>query len=316
MISFLKLIRLPNLLIMALSMYLMRWFLIIPSTSQTNFEFSLHPFHFFLLTLSVLLISAAGYIINDYFDISADLINKPKKIIINKKITRRQAILLHLFFSISGAGTGIYISYVAGSIWLSGIFLFAILLLWLYSASFQKIFLLGNFSIALLSALTPMLPWIFEVTSIHLFYHHSLFNFKALNHIFFFYFVFAFLITLIREIIKDMEDIEGDKMFGYQTLPVVSGLKSAKNMVMSISFLLLGFIVYFQLFLYSTFAFPVIFYLVCAVQMPMLALLYLIYKATLKKDFTRLSLLCKIIMLAGILSVPLIYYFCNCIPSC
>ena len=166
MLSYLKLFRFSNLLVIALSMYLVRYCIIKPILFFEELTLSLNNIDFLFLVLSVVMIAAAGYVINDYFDIRVDRINKPGKVIVGKKISRRKAMILHPILSFSGFIAGSYVAWKAGNLWLIFIFIFAILLLWFYTTKFQRRYLSGNVIIAFLSAFVIYMPWLFEYFSL------------------------------------------------------------------------------------------------------------------------------------------------------
>ncbi len=242
--------------------------------------------HFLLLIFSTLCIAAAGYIINDYYDVKIDAINKPKRIVVGKFVNRRQAMLAHLFLS----GLGVLIGFALG--WSIGfIHLGATLLLWGYSARLKQTFLIGNITIALLSATMVLVVAVFD---------------KVDNKAVWAYAAFVFLISIVREIIKDMEDVKGDATFDCRTLPIVMGIAGAKwflyFFILAFAITLLAGVIYRVHEVYFTA------YILLLVILPMGLLTYRIYQADRKKDFTRLSRLVKWIMLAGMLSMLLFRY--------
>lgn len=313
MIPFIKLIRIPNLLIIALTMYLVRYCLFIEyvmlgDTINNSIQigrylvwirFTLSNWDFFLLVFSTTLIAAAGYIINDYYDVKIDAVNKPEKVILGKSITKRTGIILYTVFNIAAIIIGFYLAVKIGKYNLGLINIFVCFLLWLYSKKYKKIFLLGNIIVAFLSALVPLItaffePTIYEKTG-------SIFRF-VLGYAF-----FAFFVSLIREIIKDIEDKEGDAEEGCKTMPVVIGMNKSKVVISFFIFMLmtlLGYIQYMQFKGDDKLSF---WYFLLAIQIPFVALLYMIIRAKAKNDFTQASLLTKGIMLTGILSMYIFY---------
>src|ERR1700747_2647931 len=148
MFAFLKLIRLQNLLVIAFTQYMMRWCLIYPILKTRGFELQFSNFHFFLLSLSTVMIAAAGYIINDYFDVRIDKVNKPEHLVIDKGVKRRVAMGAHMVINVIAILIGFYISHIIGNWKLGFIFFICALGLWLYSTSFKRQFLIGNIVIA------------------------------------------------------------------------------------------------------------------------------------------------------------------------
>lgn len=272
--SLLKLTRFGNLVIIGITQYFTAAFLVDRTTLDDG--------RLFLLSVSTVLIAAAGYIINDYYDVKIDYINKPERVVIGKNIPRRYAILFHVVLSGIGILIGLLLSWRIAALNVLSAFL-----LWLYSNNLKRLPFIGNFSVAFL---TGMSVWIVD-----LLYRHG----SALIVI---YASFAFFMTLVREIIKDMEDLKGDNTFGCRTLPIVWGLRRTK------------FVIYFIL---AVFALTVILinqfykalpleYFLIFLFIPLLILLYRLIRADTTRDFAALSTFCKIIMLLGILSMAFV----------
>ena len=277
MIGFLRLIRWPNLLIVILTQILTRNCLVIDT--------SLHPYDFCLLVLSTVLIAAAGYIINDYYDVKIDLINKPERVVIGKGITRRFAILFHTLLTASGVMIGFFIGWKVG-----GINLFCATWLWWYSNSLKRQPFIGNFSVALLTGLS-------------LFIINVLYEVNHLEVVI--YALFAFFMTLIREVIKDMEDLKGDNTFGCKTLPIIWGLRRTKFFIYAV----LAIFVIMVVMINQQYVMLPIYYFIIFLFAPLLWLLVRLIRADTVKDFYRLSQFCKVIMLLGILSMPFVNFF-------
>lgn len=278
--AFLNLIRFPNLVLVVLSQALVQACLL---TNGISWIKLLEP-SFWALTLSTALIAAAGYIINDYYDVKIDAINKPERMVVGKVIRRRRAMFAHLFLSFTGVAIGLWLSIPVGLINFG-----AVMLLWGYSARLKKMVLIGNIVIALLAASMLLVVAVYANT---------------LNKVTIGYAVFAFLISLIREIIKDMEDVKGDASFDCRTLPIVAGLRNTKRVLYPLAGLFLALIVAAILHSRTTIYFDS--YMVLLVLPPCIWLILKLTRADKKRDFTYLSNLNKVIMLAGILSMLLI----------
>lgn len=303
--ALLTLIRYPNLLYILLAIWLTQYGMVEPMVSHGLGQ-TLGWFHFTLLSLSIVCLAAAGYIINDYFDVNIDLVNKPDMVIIDRYINRRWAIGLHTLFNILGVGIGVYLSLKVGHAYL---FLFQVvssLLLWGYSTNYKRKVLSGNVIVSLLTACSILAPFVFQpgiwpqlayrTSDIPL----SLFQLGLA------YILFAFLISMIREIIKDLEDVPGDSKEGCRTLPIVYGLNAARDWVIALSLLLLILVLLFQgiFIVHNTWMLPV--YLLLTVDLPLILLIVRISKAVRSKDYKLLSRFVKVLMLAGILSILLL----------
>src|SRR5690554_266337 len=155
--AFFKLIRWTNLLIILLTQYFVWQFVIQPLNKWSEIPVFLNFPNFLILSCSTIFIAAAGYIINDYFDVKIDLINKPEKVIIEKIINRRAAIIWHSFLNFSGLGLSLFLALQLGNIWVWGIHVLCTILLWFYSTKFKREFVSGNILVALLTALTILI---------------------------------------------------------------------------------------------------------------------------------------------------------------
>ncbi len=272
--SLLRLTRFGNLLIIGLTQYFTAYFLVDTST--------ITDLNLFLLSTSTVLIAAAGYIINDYYDIKIDYINKPERVVIGKSIPRRFAILFHTIFSLSGVAIGYYLGWQIAIINFLSAFL-----LWWYSNNLKRLPFVGNFSIAFLTAMAVFI--------IALLYHGD-------NTLIIIYAFFAFFMTLVREIIKDMEDLKGDSTFGCQTLPIVWGFRKTKQFLYAVVFIFCMTVVILDI-LFT--ALPSI-YFILFLFAPLVWMVIRLYRADTVKEFKWLSNFCKIIMLLGILSMSLL----------
>lgn len=329
MYDFLKLIRFPNLLILAFTQYVIRWSMLAPYLAARRYElnnffqlkFQISEPDFFLLVLSTVLIAAAGYIINDYFDVRIDEVNRPSTNLVGKSIKRRVAMVCHMAFNIVGVLIGLYISWKydvfrAGSF----IFIAAPALLWFYSTSLKRQFLIGNIIIALLSGLIPLVGVIFELMTIARSLHDAQLSTELISRMHLIipayfavvYSLFAFLVTLIREIIKDIEDYEGDMQYGCKTLPIVMGISKAKSVVIGLGGVLFAGMAY-VLYKWSEVnalqetetesgSFPAYFfvYVIVMLMLPVIWMQVRIWNAKTKKDWRFLSGMLKYLMVAGV----------------
>ena len=244
-----------------------------------------HDVRLFLLSSSTIMIAAGGYIINDYYDVKIDLINKPERVVIGKGITRRFAILFHTLLTASGVMIGFFIGWKVG-----GINLFCATWLWWYSNSLKRQPFIGNFSVALLTGLS-------------LFIINVLYEVNHMEVVI--YALFAFFMTLIREVIKDMEDLKGDNTFGCKTLPIIWGLRRTKFFIYAV----LAIFVIMVVMINQQYVMLPIYYFIIFLFAPLLWLLVRLIRADTVKDFYRLSQFCKVIMLLGILSMPFVNFF-------
>jgi 4-hydroxybenzoate polyprenyltransferase len=267
---------------------------------------SLNHFHFSLLVLSSVLIAAAGYIINDYFDLNIDRINKPDRLIVQNIIKRRWAIAWHLVLSILGIGIGFYLDFTTHVTLLGFSNLICVVLLFLYSISLKKRLLSGNVIISLLTAWTVLVVTWCEA---RFFFNPADVNIHKITRITFLYSGFAFVISLIREAIKDMEDIEGDRRYSCKTMPIVWGINASKIYVatwMTMLILALGLMAIYMLQLHWWIA---MIYCVISIVLPSIMIFRKLFTAQTPKDFHTLSTMVKLVMFTGILSMIFFRYY-------
>lgn len=307
-ISFFKLIRWVNLLIMAATQYAVYYCLLKPAIKSAFVEPALNHQSFLLLCLSTVLIGAAGYIINDYYDIRIDQINKPEKVMIGKIMRRRIALALHIGISAIGLILAFLVAWSVGMPRLVFLHAIAALMLYKYSENYKRRFLSGNLMIALLTFLVVILPLAFETKA--MIQLNAIQPFVA-GYVFkavLVYALFAFLTTFIREVIKDAEDLAGDLDSNCRTLPILLGTRRTKN-------LLAGLIGIVEVSLLAIFYVQATgggaisaLYLLFAIMIPGLMTCWHILKAKDKSGFSKASTWLKLMMTGGILSMP-VYYF-------
>jgi 4-hydroxybenzoate polyprenyltransferase len=314
--SIFSLIRFQNLLIIAFTQYAMRYLIMDPLLPSDSFSLQFGNLQFALLVFSTILIAAAGYIINDYFDTRADLINKPKRVVVGVSISRKEAMILHMILNILGVGIGVYLAFYIGLPTLSLVFVLSTGLLWFYSTNYKKQFLVGNLIVAFLTALVPLMVVLFEIPLLNREYGELMIrydsNFSYLLAWVSAFSFFAFMTTLIREIIKDSEDLEGDNAYGMKTVPIVLGTFWTKVLVVIlISFTLTSLI--FLLFKHIFYSveppdFISLVYFSVFLFFPLILLAIQVLIARDKRGYRRASILIKLTMLSGILYSVLVFY--------
>lgn len=304
MISFLKLIRYKNLFMVLLTMILTKYAII------NSFPSAISDIQFILLIVSILCITASGYIINDIFDVKADKINKPNTLFIDKTISKRNALVVYYITSSLGLFIGIYAAYIKGNLYYSIFFISTIALLYWYSKSLKRVAIIGNLVIAFLTALTIFIVFIFEIKDTNAGSNlveaiANLFASIATTIAVFIYIIFAFFMTLIREIIKDIEDMKGDYALKMKTLPILIGIDRTKNIVLVISSLVFLFILLIlkEEILHLSLLF---WYIILFIIVPFALFLYKLFTSKTTKDFHLLSNIIKLVMFFGILSMSLI----------
>lgn len=296
--AFLRLIRTGNLLFIALTQLLIRYFLFVPQGAGI----SLSDLEYFLLVFATLCIAAAGYIINDVYDVEADKINKPGKLVIGRKIPERTANSIFIVLNVIGVGIGFYLANLIGHPGFSAIFIFTSALLYLYASYLKQIILAGNILISLLVGMVILLPGLFDLLPAITAENRGIQSllFSILLH----YAFFAFLINLLREMVKDQEDIKGDYNAGIKSLPIVLGVQRTNKLIFAVALLPLVAIVYY-IYMYLFENTGAVLYSLLFILGPLLYFLVQITTAEKKKDFSRLSLILKIILFFGLISIGL-----------
>ncbi|MFM2134758.1 MAG: hypothetical protein RL021_158 [Bacteroidota bacterium] len=303
MLTYLRLIRVPNLVLLALTFYLVRHCIVLPAfqveyNNTGNYPVHLSDFRFMLLTAATLLVAAAGYIINEVFDVTADAVNRPGTNPFESRLSKGSGRTAFYILGTAGAVMGFVAGADVPAPAIRLIHAFSVLSLWMYSSYYKRRLLSGNLLIALLSGLAVILTGLYETA----FYP----NMQVLLP----FSVFAFMVSLVREIIKDMEDLDGDERMQCKTLPIRFGIRTSKALVLS----LLASTVALQTWLLHTwFADSTVvtwWNVLLLFALPLAGLGYLIATGESSKDYHFASLYTKGYMLLGILSIlPFWYYF-------
>jgi 4-hydroxybenzoate polyprenyltransferase len=293
--AFFRMIRWPNLVFIVITQLLFYYCIcrtVYPEGTQM---------HIAGLVVASVFIAAAGYIINDYFDLNIDQVNKPDKNVINTVISRRWAIVWHLTLSVAG----IVITWfsVSHQKWfLVPANFAAVLLLWFYSTSLKRKAIVGNIAISVLTAWTILILFFAQVPLSGAVQSHDERTVKFFR-LAFLYAGFAFIISLIREAVKDIEDIEGDRRYGCRTFPIVAGILPVKVYITVWLIVLIASLIILQLYILQFGWWLAIVYAVLFIIIPLCYLFREHYKAQTPAEFSRLSRLTKLIMLTGILSM-------------
>tara|TARA_R110000850_G_scaffold80862_1_gene173593 strand:+ start:145465 stop:146379 length:915 start_codon:yes stop_codon:yes gene_type:complete len=301
MLPLLNLIRYKNLLFIIIIQLLIKYALFEPFDIDT----SLSAFQYALLVLSTISIAAGGYVINDIYDIRTDAINKPNKRLIGKKITEQTAYNYYIACNVIGVGIGFYLANFIDRPGFAAIFIIISALLYLYASYLKSIVLVGNIVVAVLVAMTIMIVGIFD-----LFPAITDQNLQSLSTIFYIlldYALFALLLTFIREIVKDIEDINGDKNVGMQTLPILIGRKRSGLTVFVLTAATIAIVVYYIYTYMYTQQIAMLYFLFFVIA-PLLYFCIKILSAEKQKDYHTLSGILKITMFFGMLSL-LLYPF-------
>ena len=272
----LKITRIGNLMIIGFAQYLTAIFLIGPSSQWQDYLLSIPQF---LIVVSTLLISSAGYIINDYYDQKIDIINRPDKVVVGTDLKRRAAMFYHMVFNFAGIFLGIIANWKIGLVHVVSAFL-----LWLYSNSLKRLPLIGNLLIGFLTGMAILMMGI---------------QYQNLNPLIFAYALLAASIMVIREIIKDMEDMKGEKTHGVKSLPLVVGIHKTKQFLFTICGVTAVFLVIFLIKVKNVY---VVYYFLGLIPF-MTYFLFKLKNADTVKNFRYLKILSNLIILSGIISM-------------
>lgn len=301
---FLKLVRFPNLIIVALTQFFLQAVVRQYIGSNSPIEVVLNNFQFAIFVLATLCVTAAGYVINDVYDTAIDAHNKPEhKQIVGRQITKRSATLLYFILIFLGSILSVEVASAThhfDQLWLLPTFVFG---LWLYAGYLKKSFLLGNLFVAIFCAAVAWI--IFYAQNLNPDTRIYLNPDASRKFIFIFsgYSVLAFISTLLREIIKDAEDAKGDALFGAHTIPIVLGIKNTKIVCYALAIIFVATIIYFGFIFQSSMLKITIWQ---TTNLFVFYLCHLIYKANSPTDWHRVATFAKIVMLVGLIFVLLL----------
>jgi len=311
MTKYFQLIRLTNLIFLAVIQILMYFSVIQPIMQIHGFE-NVHQnnIFFWLLVCASTFICGGGYVLNDYFDVKIDNINNPDKLLITNTISKKSAMLIYQIFSGTGLVAGLILAFWLKSFTLGFIFVVSIGLLWFYSASYKRQFLVGNLTVAFLAAIAVLTVAILQIAILHKNYGNLIYETEIPPMIYSYvggFSAFAFLMTWLREVIKDIEDEAGDREMECRTMPIKWGIGKTKIFIYALIFLIITalFISTKMISFNGKLTFR---YVLFGTIIPLLVLAFLVFYAKEKKDFHQAATFTKIIMFAGVL-YSMIFYF-------
>ncbi|HLP04639.1 MAG TPA: geranylgeranylglycerol-phosphate geranylgeranyltransferase [Paludibacter sp.] len=309
--AFLRLIRVPNLLFIAFIQLVMQKSVIEPIMQVFGLDTGMDPFLLGLLIVGSVAIAAGGYALNDYFDVKIDLINRPGATIVGKSISRRNAMLLQQVFTAIGVLCGLVLAYSIHSFTVAFIFIVVPGLLWFYSASYKRQFLIGNLVVSFNAALAVLVVGITQLALLEKEFGRFIYETPVPKNFYSWiggFAVFAFFCTWIRETVKDMEDENGDREMECRTMPIVWGIKKSKLFVYALILVTIAGLVTTNAFFIQFPGSLTTRYMIFGLILPLLALGYLVFYAKNPSDFHQASSFSKIIMLLGVLYSFLFYY--------
>ncbi|NLL28396.1 MAG: UbiA family prenyltransferase [Bacteroidales bacterium] len=306
-LAYIKLFRVPNLLIMAVIMYFFKYFLFDAALGYENMEAPLSNLQFALFVLMFVFLAAGGYALNDYYDIGMDEINRPEKTVLRNILPLNTGINSFFILTTIGLAAGFIVAFNINNITLYFIPIFIAALYWFYSTKYKREFLVGNFVVAFMAALNVCLIYLYYIFAFINIGNLPVIMIPYMNKITLIYSSFAFVITFIREIVKDICDEEGDKKFNCSSLPIKLGLKKTKNILIVISLFVAITLVYFGVYSFKLNK-SYLFYYIWILLVPFWIFIIInLFKAKEKKEMHDISSFLKIYMLAGIISLQLLH---------
>lgn len=298
--ALIKLIRLPNLVIVALTQYLLNYRIIQPGLARYHIDPLLDVNHFLTFMLVTVLITAGGYIINDITDFKADLINRPDRVIIHKKVSIQTAFWLYFVVNLVGFILALFLAYYVEQVMLANLYPLAAMGLYAYSLKLKKTPLWGNLLVGAYCAGVAGFIWFAERGPFAQLSEIDPALASQISIYLLFYLFFAFWTTLFREMVKDLEDWEGDQRTDCRTLPLIWGIPKTKRLALVIGFAAMGTMIGFGLLLFdNNWLFS------CLLFLLVVLLGYALFVLG-KSNFRRVSLLTKLVMFGGVLLLLLI----------
>ena len=304
---YLQLLRVGNLTFVAILLYVMEKWVATPLLQLEQFGELMPWWILTLLIVSVVGIAAGGYVINDYFDVKIDRINRPDNLVVTRIISRDAA--MNLFYGLTAVGViaGTVVAWWAHSWTLLFTYIVIPGLLWFYSASYKRMFLVGNLVVAFASAIVPLLVAIANADYLHHLYQNALAYSPIVGELYVWtggFAIFAFLLTWVREIVKDIEDIEGDREMECRTLPIVWGDKVAK-IIATLLLMAIAILIVYMLFAVLPFShewksLPTR-YVVFGLIVPILCSIVLLWAANNRTEYHRVQTIIKFAMFMGML---------------
>ena len=299
--KFLKLIRYQNLLMIALMQLIFKYGFL----DLQNIPLALNDWQYLLLVLTTVLLAGGGYLINNIFDKETDNINKPDDVVVGKFISEDKAFTIYIILNIIAVGIGFYLANIIEKPLLSSVFIVISGVLYLYASSLKQSLLIGNIIVAILTSFTVIIIGIFNLYPLITPDNQAFLGllFKVLLD----YAIFAFIINFIREIVKDLEDVNGDYNQGMNTLPIALGVTRTARVVFLISFVPIVILLYYiNEYYFINELYIATIYCLLLIVAPLIYFTVKSASAKNKQDFHHLSLVLKFVLFFGILSALIV----------
>ena len=298
-----RLIRLPNLIIVAVTQVLIYYQLLHKTFRNYSLTGTFNSFEFVLFVIATILITASGYIINDIYDIETDRINKPDKRIIQVHLSISNAWKIYFSMIITGALISLYLAVQRNDLLYWFIYPIAVFLLYGYSRWFKGIPYFGNILVSLFCAAVPGIFYLSEASILIELKIKDLSSFLSLHGLLLSYVIFAFLTNLFREIVKDLQDEAGDKLASINTAAVYFGKKITKFVALFIALVISTVITFtFSQAVFSNI--PYLFAVQCLlIQIPLSVSIIKLIQAKDDKAFRNVGIWIKLIMINGLILI-------------
>lgn len=301
--KYLKLIRYQNLLMIALMQLLFRYGFL----NYQNIPLALNDWQYFILVFATVMIAAGGYIINNIFDQATDNINKPYQVVVGKNISETNAYNWYFACTVLGVGAGFYLSNVIERPGFAAIFIIISATLYLYATSLKQMLLIGNFVVASLLAFSVLIIGVFDL--LPAINPGNKVVMAELFSILLDYALFAFIINFIREIVKDLEDVNGDYNQGMNTLPIAFGIKRTSKLIFILSLIPLVMVIfYIKKYFFEFDLYIATLYALISIVAPLIYFAVKMAEAKNSKDFKHLSTVLKLVILFGLFSITVVTY--------
>lgn len=299
MLDFFYLIRFPNLLVVALTQALIYFRVLLPAYTQTGLEPALNTVQFVLLVLVTMIVTAGGYVINDMLDARSDMVNRPGT---NKvyQIGTGQVRWLYTTSILLGFAISFLLAFELGERKLLWLYPLMVSLLALYSRWIKPIPFAGNILVAIYCAGVPALVALAERKQLALVAKIDAEVATSTWQIIGVYCLFAFVATLLRELVKDIQDIHGDRVIGRRTIPILWGIKTSRLIGILLSGLILAAVSIPVLLGWPAFIHPIILTFMATLSMSTLYFMYLLVRSQEPRDFGKISTQLKLFLLAGL----------------
>lgn len=305
--AYFRLFRVVNLLIMALIMYFFRFFLFESALGFENIASPLSELQFAMLVGMFVLLAAGGYALNDYYDIGMDEINNPEKTVLRKKLPLSAG--QNWFFILTAAGLviGFILAFMlkATSLYFMPVFIAA--LYWFYTTKYKREFLSGNLVVSFMAALNVGIIYIYYIMAFIKVGTLPVIMMPYINAVTIVFAVFAFYLTFIREVVKDIPDMKGDQAFDCINFPIKLGIKTTRIVLLILSFVFLAALAYFAFYSYDTKRSYLMYYILFLLVPFWIFIVRNLWKAKENKDFKDIALMLKVYMVAGVFSLQLLH---------